>query len=136
MNDLDLRNQNIAVYTPDVVTQAGVEAAIFKCRSLDTILSLEVHASATEQNRSLLARLGFVVGGTATRGTQVLVKYRMTIRRSGDGLNNPDLAVPAPVLAPSDGEKRAVAEFTRSFDARYSDAEIERRAAMYKAGLL
>jgi len=137
MNNLDLRNQIIAVYTADVVTQAGVEGAIFKCRSIDTILSLEVHATATEENRSMLERLGFVIGGTATHGTQVLVKYRMTIRRSGDGFVNPELSTGmAVILPPTAEEKQALALQDDVWASRYSDAEIERRAALYKAGLL
>lgn len=134
MKDLDLRNTCIAVYTPEVISQAGVEDAVAQCKQTTGVLSLEVHvlAQLSVEYRQMLERLNFVIGGTATKGTDVFVIYRLTIRSAGDGLNNPDLAVRAPVLAPSDVEKQAIA----LMEQRYSPEQIERRVALYKAGLL
>jgi hypothetical protein len=124
MNELDLRNQSVAVYAPNCVSQGGIEAACFRCRQLG-IPSLEVLIPAQELSdlQAMMDRLGFSVGGTETRGTDLFVKFRAAIRCVG-GLSG-DIQMPSL----HDTRTLQPTVDAMGLNERYSPQEIARRVA-------
>lgn len=78
-------------------------------------VEIELPVPVMSHDAATLSDLGFVVAGTVNTGSQTLMKWRLALRRSGDGggdqrLLDPNLAVPGPVLAPTNEEQRAIRE--------------------------
>jgi hypothetical protein len=77
-------------------------------------VDLEITPATANNNIDLLRKLGFLQAGSSSTARQIVVIWRRALRRSGDGgdqrLIDPNLAVPGPVLAPSNEEQRAVRE--------------------------
>jgi hypothetical protein len=84
---LDIRNTCVAVYRPEIVTAQAIEDAIQKCREIISILTLEVWVpvEAYQADREWLRPMGFGESGIASDGGRTYMKFRTTIRRSGDG---------------------------------------------------
>ena len=124
--NFDQRNLSTGVYTPELLTAVGINAAIGHARSTDN-LALEIHAPVNRGNHALLESFGFVLSGTTTKNTEVLGIFRLQLRRIGENCVNPELSTGlAPVLAPSSEEQSAIASLDHS---RYSDEVIERNVA-------
>jgi hypothetical protein len=98
------------------VLEACIRKVVSECPGIWNIdISLPVPVSNADLD--LLRSLEFLVAGTATTQSQVVMTFRRAIRRSGDGgssgLIDPNLAVPGPVLAPSNEERQALIELFR-----------------------
>jgi hypothetical protein len=118
--EVDLSNQTTAIYTPEVISQTGVERVIQRCKDIVSILVLEVWVPSDRYKTefSMMSRLGFVIGGTATRADNIFVKFRLPLRSAGDGQPASQLAVMATPIPPSGVEQAAVAEMQRRYGRR------------------
>src|ERR1700730_14688329 len=77
-----------------------------------------------------LAKLGFVIAGTASEGNHTALKLRKSLRRSGDGhAAMSSLAMPAPVLPPTLEEMSARLANARTIVTHYSESGIDDRVA-------
>ena len=109
---LNLSNRSVAVYQgpldPTEINKAFAEAL----EAFALILEVECPLSSFTAGRSLLESLGFTFAGTVSGDRETCVRFKKKIRDAGDGLAagghvDPNLAVPAPVIALSDVERLA-----------------------------
>lgn len=109
--EIDMSNTCVAVYTPEVVSQIGIEHVIQRCKEFGSTLALEVWVPSGSFHTELpmMLRLGFNIAGTATKAEKVFVKFRLPIHSAGDGQPAAQLAVTATPIPPSAAEESAVA---------------------------
>ena len=120
----------------EALQQHALELAVRKIATETAVWSvaLESPTPVSDTDTALLRDIGFVVAGTTSTQSRTSIVWQKAIRRSGDGggrgdLIDPNLAVPAPVMAPTNEETRAVTTLHEDLNKRFSPDAIERRVA-------